>query len=225
MVLYNVGFNSFWCYDAATTTNKNQNEDHNVILTRFASLFNWRDRRKRYLILKKAYIVFLSKYVIYGRKKLFLRVFMYCRSIGLLQKRIPKLSMKTIKSKKASMLFGFTTINQRIVALHTTTPAKVDPNPNRRRLIVKEYGLKIVYIKGCKNIIADFLSCYPRLSNDPKPEINLLKQEADDQTFPLDFNVISKPQQTDKKRLDVVSKSKHYETRKLRQVPIIYYQN
>jgi predicted aspartyl protease len=84
----------------------------------------------------------------------------------------------------------------------------------------------IVYIIDiCKNIIADFLSRYPRHPDSSPAEIHMLEQDSDDQTFPLDFAVISKAQQTDEKLLIVVGKSKSYKTRKLRRTPIIYYQN
>jgi hypothetical protein len=69
------------------------------------------------------------------------------------------------------------------------------------RLIVEEYGPKIVYLPGKCNIIANALSRLPKL--EPHDESVFLEEifALDEQTdaFPIAFDVISKAQLTDKK--------------------------
>jgi hypothetical protein len=71
----------------------------------------------------------------------------------------------------------------------------------RWRLIVEEYGPKIVYLAGKRNIIADALSRLPKL--EPHDESAFLEEifALHEQTnaFPIAFDVISKAQLTDKK--------------------------
>jgi hypothetical protein len=71
----------------------------------------------------------------------------------------------------------------------------------RWRLIVEEYGPKIVYLPGKCNIIANALSRLPKL--EPHDESVFLEEifALDEQTdaFPITFDVISKAQLTDKK--------------------------
>jgi hypothetical protein len=70
------------------------------------------------------------------------------------------------------------------------------------RLIVEEYGPKIVYLPGKHNIIADALSRLPKL-DEPHDESAFLEEifALDEQTdtFPIAFDVISKAQLADKK--------------------------
>jgi hypothetical protein len=71
----------------------------------------------------------------------------------------------------------------------------------RWQLIVEEYGPKIVYLPGKRNIIADALSRLPKL--EPQDESAFLEEifAVDEQTdaFPIAFDVISKTQLADKK--------------------------
>jgi hypothetical protein len=68
-------------------------------------------------------------------------------------------------------------------------------------LIVEEYGPKTVYLPGKRNIIANALSCLPKL--EPHDESAFLDEvfALDKQTdaFPIAFDVISKAQLTDNK--------------------------
>jgi hypothetical protein len=70
------------------------------------------------------------------------------------------------------------------------------------RLIVEEYGPKIVYLPDKRNIIADALSRLTKLE-DPHDESTFLEEifALDEQTnvFPIAFKIISKAQLTNKK--------------------------
>jgi hypothetical protein len=70
------------------------------------------------------------------------------------------------------------------------------------RLIVEEYGPKIVYLPGKCNIIANALSCLPKL-DEPHDESAFLEEifALNEQTdaFPITFDVISKAQLADNK--------------------------
>jgi hypothetical protein len=70
------------------------------------------------------------------------------------------------------------------------------------RLIVEEYGPKIVYVPGKSNIIADALSHLSKL-DVPHDESAFLEEifALDEQTdaFPIAFDVISKAQLSDNK--------------------------
>jgi hypothetical protein len=69
-------------------------------------------------------------------------------------------------------------------------------------LIVEEYGPNIVYLPGKHNIIADALSCLPKL-NEPHDESTFLEKifafNKQIDTFPITYNVISKAQLTNNK--------------------------
>ena len=71
------------------------------------------------------------------------------------------------------------------------------------RLIVEEYGPEIIYFPGTKTVVADFLSHQPFADQSPN-ELNLLDElfttdNADDNAFPLAFDIISAHQQADAK--------------------------
>jgi hypothetical protein len=69
-------------------------------------------------------------------------------------------------------------------------------------LIVEDYGPNIVYLPGKCNIIADALSCLPKL-NELHDESTFLEEifALDEQinAFPIAFDVISKAQLADNK--------------------------
>lgn len=75
----------------------------------------------------------------------------------------------------------------------------------RWRLIVEEYGPKIEYIKGHKNVIADMLSRYPRKDEPSSNETHEIWaiEDNDDDDFPLAFDVISQAQQQDQRLLQI----------------------
>ena len=64
-------------------------------------------------------------------------------------------------------------------------------------MIVEEYGPNIVYLPGKCNIIADALSCLPKL-NEPHDESTFLEEifalNEQIDAFPITFDVISKAQ-------------------------------
>jgi hypothetical protein len=64
----------------------------------------------------------------------------------------------------------------------------------RWKLIIKEYGPNLIYVKGHKNIIADALSRLP-IFEVPMDESHFFQEcFADDDEFPLSFDVISEEQ-------------------------------
>jgi RNase H-like domain found in reverse transcriptase len=89
----------------------------------------------------------------------------------------------------------------------------------RWRLIVKQYGPKITYINGCKNVVADTLSRYPHLEETlpDKEEVFVAEEEQD--TFPLLFTVISKAQQNDEKLLRLAHENQDYQTKPCFSIP------
>jgi transposase InsO family protein len=67
----------------------------------------------------------------------------------------------------------------------------------RWKLIIEEYGPNLIYVKGHKNIIADALSRLP-ICEVPMDESYFFQEcFADDDEFPLSFDVISEEQNND----------------------------
>jgi hypothetical protein len=93
----------------------------------------------------------------------------------------------------------------------------------RWRLIVEEYGPSIRYVKGCKNVVADFLSRQPRASLPPSSDEAFLMEE-DPTIFPLSFEVLSLAQQRDPSLQRLVgAPSSRYTTRMVNRLPVVYY--
>jgi hypothetical protein len=97
----------------------------------------------------------------------------------------------------------------------------------RWQLIVEEYGPNIVYLPGKRNIIADALSCLPKLK-ETQDESTFLEEifAFDDQldAFPIAFDIISKAQLTDKKiQQRVTNNDPDFEMRILQCAPLIYF--
>jgi transposase InsO family protein len=96
----------------------------------------------------------------------------------------------------------------------------------RWRLIVEEYGPKIVYLPGKCNIIANALSRLPKLEPHDKSafleEIFALDEQTD--AFPIAFDVISKAQLADKKiQRCITNNDPDFETRIIQQAPLVYF--
>jgi hypothetical protein len=92
------------------------------------------------------------------------------------------------------------------------------------RLIVEEYGPKIVYIKGCTNIVPDNFSRYPRKEGTLPPSNEMFVIEEDqDEIFPLAFEVISEAQQSDNQLLHVAQANQNYSTKILLCCKIVHY--
>jgi hypothetical protein len=94
-------------------------------------------------------------------------------------------------------------------------------------LIVEEYGPKIVYLPGKRNIIADALTCLPKL-NHPHDESTFLEDlfALDKQTnaFPIAFDVISKAQLADNKiQWCITNNDPDFKTRIIQQAPLVYF--
>jgi hypothetical protein len=84
-------------------------------------------------------------------------------------------------------------------------------------LIVQEYSPNIVYFPGKHNIIADALSCLPKL-HEPHDESTFLEEifAFDEQldAFPITFDAISKAQLTNNKiQQCITNKDPDFETR------------
>jgi hypothetical protein len=100
-------------------------------------------------------------------------------------------------------------------------------NPvTRWRLIVEEYGPKIVYLPSKHNIIADALSCLPKLEPHDESaflkEISALDEQTD--TFPIAFDVISKAQLADNKiQQCITNNDPDFETRIIQRAPLVYF--
>jgi transposase InsO family protein len=93
-------------------------------------------------------------------------------------------------------------------------------------LIVEEYGPKIVYLPGKHNIIADALSCLPKLELHDESafleEIFALDEQTD--TFPIAFDVISKAQLANNKiQQCITNNDPYFETRIIQRAPLVYF--
>jgi hypothetical protein len=94
----------------------------------------------------------------------------------------------------------------------------------RWRLIVEEYGPRIIYVKGCTNTVADFLSRYPQLSSSvPVEELQVFDADDLSASFPLAYEVIHNAQQNDADLLRISTTSPGYTTRIHNRLPIIFY--
>jgi hypothetical protein len=83
----------------------------------------------------------------------------------------------------------------------------------RWQLIVEEYGPKIVYLPGKRNIIANALFCLPKLALDEQTN-----------TFPIAFDAISKAQLADNKiQQCITNNDPDFETRIIQQTPLVYF--
>jgi hypothetical protein len=95
------------------------------------------------------------------------------------------------------------------------------------QLIVEEYGPNIVYLPGKHNIIADALSCLPKLS-DPHDESTFLEEifalDKKIDAFPIEFNVISKAQLANNKiQWYITNNDPDFETRIIQQAPLVHF--
>jgi hypothetical protein len=94
-------------------------------------------------------------------------------------------------------------------------------------LIVEEYGPKIVYLPGKRNIIADALSHLPKL-DEPHDESAFLEEifALDKQTnaFPIAFDFISKAKLTNNKiQQCITNNDPDFETRIIQRAPLVYF--
>lgn len=86
----------------------------------------------------------------------------------------------------------------------------------RWRILLEEYGPKIIYIKGVENIVADVLSRYPTLNNpeletselnrSDMSEIFAIGNDIPADAFPLSFKILSTVQQRDMSTAQLVDK-------------------
>jgi RNase H-like domain found in reverse transcriptase len=92
------------------------------------------------------------------------------------------------------------------------------------RLILEEYGPTIVYIKGCKNVIAGTLSRYPRNDESPPtvPHELWAIDEVND-VFPLSFDIIAAAQRADYNLQNVVQYNCDYTTKVFLRQTILHY--
>lgn len=96
----------------------------------------------------------------------------------------------------------------------------------RWRLIVEEYGPKLEYIKGCKNVVADTLSRYPRKDEPAKIEVHEIwaNEEADDE-FPLGFEILAQAQQEDQRLQQVATNNPDYTSKRFLRHNLIHYKD
>jgi hypothetical protein len=92
------------------------------------------------------------------------------------------------------------------------------------QLIVEDYGPEIVYLPGVHNIVADFHSHHP-ISTDSINEIHCIDKIFpinDNDSFPLDFAMISSHQQADAHLQQIKQSNNDYETSIIGRTPIFY---
>jgi hypothetical protein len=94
-------------------------------------------------------------------------------------------------------------------------------------LIVEEYGPNIVYLPGKCNIIADALSCLPKLK-EPQDESTFLEEifafDKQLDTFPIAFDLISKAQLADNKiQQCITNNNPDFEARIIQRAPLVYF--
>jgi phenylpropionate dioxygenase-like ring-hydroxylating dioxygenase large terminal subunit len=95
------------------------------------------------------------------------------------------------------------------------------------QLIVEEYGQEIIYLPGVHNIVADFLSCHPISSNSIN-ELHCIDEiftMDNDDSFPLDFAMISTHQQADACLQRMKQSNSNYKTCIIGCTLIIYLHN
>jgi RNase H-like domain found in reverse transcriptase/Reverse transcriptase (RNA-dependent DNA polymerase)/Integrase zinc binding domain/Retroviral aspartyl protease len=96
----------------------------------------------------------------------------------------------------------------------------------RWRLLIEEYGPRIIYIKGVNNVVADSLSRMPLLPEPTTNENKLIDQLfATNDLFPLAFQVIADAQHNDSRLQQKLRDNPDYEQRIIRKHVIIYYRN
>jgi hypothetical protein len=94
-------------------------------------------------------------------------------------------------------------------------------------LIVEEYGPKIVYLPGKRNIIADTLACLPKLKGPHDKltfheEIFALNEQTD--VFPIAFDVILKAQLADNKiQWCITNNDPDFKMRIIQRAPLVYF--
>jgi hypothetical protein len=94
----------------------------------------------------------------------------------------------------------------------------------RWRLIVEEYGPEIVYLPRVHNIVAYFLSCHP-ISTNSINKIHCIDEIFpinNNDSFPLDFAMISSHQQADVCLQRIKQSNNDYETHIIGRAPIVY---
>jgi RNase H-like domain found in reverse transcriptase len=97
----------------------------------------------------------------------------------------------------------------------------------RWRLIVEEYGPKIIYLEGKKNVVADFLSRHPmaeKTVNEVKFFDSIFQLE-DEAIFPLSFDIISDHQTRDKALQEIATNNPNYVTKIVGNQTLIYLDN
>ena len=71
------------------------------------------------------------------------------------------------------------------------------------RLIIKEFGLELKYIKGENNVVADALSCFEMSDNQETLNISELygydDEDMTDSAYPICYHDIAKAQKNDAK--------------------------